>query len=209
MRTASVRLALAALSVFLALNLMSARADASPFAYSEVVSGDLPESLPAATIFPFDVGTNVVSGQKSFLDSPADFDSFAFSVPPKTQLVAISYKFAFDGFTTGNADYSLNSSNAPGQGTRPHLEVFFSDSSPKSTFFPAIAFPLGPGTYAMEDHHSVFGTTITYEWDITLRSVPEPATWLLLVMGFAATIPFHRRAWTGRPGFAGGDDRQR
>ena len=208
MRTASVRLALAALSASLALNLMSAPADASPFAYSEIVSGDLPESLPASTIFQFDVGTNVVSGQKSFLTSPADSDSFAFSVPPKTQLVAISYKFTFDGFTTGNVDYSFNSSNAPGHGAGPHLEVFFSDSSPKSTFFPAIAFPLGPGTYALEDHHSVFGTTITYEWDITLRSVPGPATWLLLVTGLAGTMAFRRRAWTGRPRFAGSDNRQ-
>jgi hypothetical protein len=99
MRKVACRLTLAAVSLALSLHLTSTRGNAAPFVYSESVFGDLPSVLPAPTVFAFDLGTNVVSGQKSFPDT----DSFAFSVPAGTELVSISLAFASTDFMLSSA----------------------------------------------------------------------------------------------------------
>src|SRR5262245_25895482 len=64
-------------------------ASAVPINYQESVSGDLPESgMPLPTLA-FDIGLNTVSGRFGRNESYGDdFDSFAFTIPPGSQLSA-------------------------------------------------------------------------------------------------------------------------
>ena len=81
-------------------------AHATPLAYNEAVSGDLPENAPFP-VLPLDVGVNTVTGT-SFVNFPpggpnsADFDSFEFSVPANTQLLGITYTSTVTNDTSGD-----------------------------------------------------------------------------------------------------------
>src|SRR5262245_16322031 len=62
---------------------------AVPVNYQESVSGDLPESGMPLPTFTFDIGLNTVSGRfGTDISYGADFDSFAFTIPPGMQLTA-------------------------------------------------------------------------------------------------------------------------
>src|SRR5262245_46295881 len=60
---------------------------ATPIAYDEGVSGDLPPSYPAP-LFTLDVGSNTVKGTThlTLVNTSVDFDDFAFVVPVGTHV---------------------------------------------------------------------------------------------------------------------------
>jgi hypothetical protein len=71
---AVMRMSMPATFAFMVLTTtFTSPATATPLSYSEAVSGDLIEVLPAATVFTLDVGVNTVSG--TFGVNPVDFDS--------------------------------------------------------------------------------------------------------------------------------------
>ena len=71
-------------------------AHAAPFIYNES-SGDLEGSLPAPTVFPFEIGVNSVLGTTYFDGSVGDWDCFAFSIPSGMQVTFLVGTQAISG----------------------------------------------------------------------------------------------------------------
>lgn len=186
---------------FLASLLLAMLAGAPPptalaFTYSESVSGDLPQSLPAGSVFPFDVGANTVSGSFSGSAIALDLDSLAFSVPAGSQLESVSFAFS----TTGSTDLTGAFANfllCPGNAfcfsdNLASVTVDLLGASPVSAF--GSGLPLDPGTFGIfELTPSWTGTSFTtdYTWTFTVEPtaiapVPEPTTMLLLGSGLLA-----------------------
>jgi len=168
-------------------------AQAAPFSYSE--GADLPDLLPAGTVFPFDIGVNTVSG--SIHDIPSqtsyDFDSFAFSLPAGSQLSSVM--LAFSTTPIGNTSIALTDfrfcpSNAycysdPLSTTG---DINLLGASPVSEFGGIL--PIGAGTYGIEQGSMTApgngGFTADYTWTFNVSptsSVPEPETIALLGIG--------------------------
>jgi hypothetical protein len=171
-------------------------ASATPINYQESVSGDLPDSLPvpAAFLFPLDVGVNTVSGTASLDFSNAnnaihDIDSFAFTVPVGMVLTDISYAFVRSGnSTTGFYEYKLFKDNALVTALGVDTIDLFAPS-PKSIFVAEL--PLSDGTYGFETNNLGVSNggrwTDDYTWSLTVARtdapVPEPASLALLGSG--------------------------
>jgi len=173
---------------------------ATPLAYNEAVSGDLPESAPFP-VLPLDVGVNTVNGT-SFVNFPvggpnsADFDSFEFSVPANTRLVWITYTPTVTKDTSGDTTLRMEAfvDDVPVTKSFACQEFYIINKTsigptclvpPDNTF--ASALPLDAGTYLLFEGQfqpTNFGETDwSYTWSLTVVPVPEPRSIVLLAAG--------------------------
>jgi hypothetical protein len=191
--------ALLLLSLLTALAGHVSPAQGVPFSYSEGVSGDLKADLPAAAVFPFDIGTNTITGSNSVaIGISDDRDSFAFSIPAGTQLTQVTLAFSLVSnpavLTSATESERLN--NGPvGLGNIAALDVNFLAGSPINAY--TANLPLGPGTYSIQDFvHGCFPAnpnctwTDSYTWSfvVTARGIPLPGSLLLVLVGFGGLV---------------------
>jgi hypothetical protein len=181
----------------LLLWLLSTTTPAAPLHYDELVSGDLPSEPTNA--FLFDVGDNTISGNTFlFVLEPGcdhfcfDFDSFAFVLPERVQLVEVSLSFTLDADNVSRAEaaYSL-CAGLPGGSDSCFADslgeqtVSFLDASPVAVVFGA-AIPLATaGTYtvfnsslgiAPIDPALPEGWSADYTWTLRVQAIPNPAS---------------------------------
>jgi hypothetical protein len=190
-----------------------AQARATPLAYNEAVSGDLPEGSPFP-VLPLDVGVNTVTGT-SFVNFPsggpnsADFDSFEFSVPTNTQLVGITYASTVTNDTSGDTTLRMEAfvDDVPITKSFACQEFYIINKTsigptclvpPGNTF--AAALPLDAGTYLLFEGQfqaTNFGETDwNYTWSLTVDPVPEPGSIAVLSAGLLmlGAIMWRRRS---------------
>ena len=183
---------------------VSEAAFATPFTYSESVSGDLGQFLPSATVFALAPGDNTVNGHffQTLNGSAVDIDSFAFSVPLGDTLTSIAFEWTITtiGNVTGaNALFSLKGANsgAPTLGNNS-----FSLRPSGSTVLFSTVLPQGPGTYAIANNSlSISGSGNTTRWDadytwhvtVAPAAVPEPGSLLLVATGLFVGRQLARR----------------
>jgi hypothetical protein len=185
---------------------------ATPFSYSESVSGDLSRAPVAA--FQFDIGNNTISGTTQFLffSEPGchfcgDFDSFAFNLPTGTTLESISVSSTITANNVSKADSEF--SLCGGVGEQPYCfdnalgfqTVNFLDGSLQFVDFGG-ALPIGTGTYTVFDNgigiasidpSLSMGWTADYTWHFRVEPVPEPPTYALMLAGLGALRFVSRR----------------
>jgi hypothetical protein len=188
-------------------------AHAASFSYSE--GTDLPALLPATSVFGFDIGTNTVGGSTSFNpdSTGADFDSFAFSIPPGTTLAQVSFAFTIQtsaGVNKAETSFALDNDNAfPSGAIVATSTIDLLGSSPFA--FAAGALPLGPGTYGLNQLNvGLVGGSLprswiaNYTWSLTVvaASAPEPGSLFLLASGLAAMAAWRWRKYPGKKDFS-------
>jgi hypothetical protein len=144
--------------------------------YDEAIGGDLNAS--SLTVFSFDVGTNSVRGTET-VGSNSDFDSFAFTVVPGSQVDQITLQLS-DG-ALGNvvaAQWQLRT----GMLVSGTFVDSLSASSPGTDSYGGI---LGAGTYNMRwASISNFGdSTVNWLFSFDVSPVAEPGTLALLSLG--------------------------
>ena len=195
-----LRTQISATIIALSATLAVSPAHATPLAYNEAVSGDLPENAPFP-VLPLDVGVSTVTGT-SFVNFPpggpnsADFDSFEFSVPANTQLIGITYTSTVTNDTSGDTTLRMEAfvDDVPVTKSFACQEFYIINKTsigptclvpPGNTF--AAALPLDAGTYLLfEGQFQVtnFGETDwNYTWALTVEPIPEPRSIMLLSAG--------------------------
>ena len=172
----------------------SLAAQAKPVNYDESVSGDL-SSSNLLTTFALDMGSNKVSGRLGASNSPSssDFDSFAFTVAPGTQLVSFQVSLEDAIGNLASTSWSLMSgSSLWGQGT---LIGNYNVSSPGT----ANGGPLQAGLYQFANTsigwNGVQGyTDYTFTFSVRpLNQVPEPGSLVLVAAALIAAAAGARR----------------
>ena len=189
--------------------LLVGAAQATPFQYSEAVSGDLAQT--PSTVFDFDIGNNTISGATHFLSfiepEPnchfcTDFDSFAFNLPAHTKLssVALSWDLDANNVRRSESDFGLCPGTGDGAACFASLlgsvTVDWLGGSPLAVDFEG-ALPIGSGTYAvrntslgiaqLDTSHGVgMGWTADYHWTFRVTSIPEPSSFPLMAMALGA-----------------------
>ena len=203
----------AELSVLL-LGLLSTTAPATPLHYDELVSGDLSDEPTSA--FLFDVGANTISGNTYlFVLEPGcdhfcyDFDSFAFVLPERVQLVEVSLSFTLDADNVSRAEaFYLLCPGLPGGSVSCFANplgdqtVSFLDDSPVAVDFGA-AIPLASaGTYTVSNHSLGIapidpshpeGWSADYTWTFRVEAIPNPASLPLMITALLVVATRWRR----------------
>jgi hypothetical protein len=167
---------------------------AAPVHYDETVNGDLPKMGTLPTL-QFEIGTNTVSGRfglgPTYPVDPGDFDSFAFTIPVGSQLVAGQVSLvdvvgevhsSLWRFRKGSAEFQVGA----------ELELLEPDSPGEDSL---TTIPLGPGLYNLSHH------TLSYmdpspaeaQFTFTFELVPEPTSAALLLLVGMSTLSFWRR----------------
>jgi len=174
---------------------------ATPFTYSEAVSGDLPQVSLSA--FQFDLGDNTIAGTTDFMffSEPGchfcvDFDSFAFTLPTNTRLESISVSSAILGNNVSKADseFSLCSGVSDQQNCFENALGFQTVSFLQGSLFVGFggALPISAGTYTVFDNaigiapidaSLPMSWTADYTWRLKVSPVPEPSTYVLMLTG--------------------------
>jgi hypothetical protein len=171
------------------------QAIAAPVNYNEFVDGDLPQvGFPLPTLA-FDVGINTVYGRfGSTTEVDSDFDSFAFTVPAGTRLIAGQAElFDLDlvGGDIDNGHWVFRSGSANvATGT---VVGGLNPSSPGIATLTSV--PLGPNVYNVT--HFSYGwvepAPALADYVFTFEIVPEPATGGLVLIGCAMIGASRRR----------------
>jgi hypothetical protein len=195
-----------------------ATAPAKATIYDEAVSGDLSNDKAAPTSLTLTAGSNSVIGIVSGFDNGDGQDWVSFTIP--TGFVMTSYvnstygsadeqgftgfqfgsSFSGDEFTAGSyAGYAHFGTGATNPDGTPPLSTVGVDLLPlmaNPSFAPGTTGftpPLAPGTYTFLIQQGNPSTT-SYQFDMTVRSVPESGSSLcLLVLGGLAIFALQRR----------------
>lgn len=162
--------------------------------YSESVNGDLSSNGLSPTLITLTAGSNQIIGKNGNQDS-AVRDYLTFTVPSGYALTSITLlgdtigNVGFLGLQAGNqVTLPTNTSTAAGLLGWWHytpaniganlLPLMAAPANGSSGFAP----PLGPGAYSLWIQESSPGL-FTFDFDLVLTQVPEPATWLLTALG--------------------------
>jgi len=169
---------------------------AFPANYMEATRGDLPDYGDPLPVLAFDIGINTVSGRLgvypirggSESDFRADFDSFAFTVPAGTELIAAQVAVADVAFSSmGNMKISSWYFRAGSASFAGGTEVQqLRTNSPGTAIVSAV--PLGANVYNMSADFLTFDapTPAASDYAFTFelaRVVPEPASLGLALVG--------------------------
>ena len=156
--------------------------DATPIAYDESVSGDLPGFDSPLRTFTLDIGVNTVKGNRSISEVAESFgDSFAFIVPSGLSVTGGSIA-TNDVQNMLSVDWDLRS-GSDGWRTGTLINHFFVDT-PGS-------LPIGallPGTYNFSSEgggvavNAPLPQSTGYHFTLNVAPVPEPATLSLIIL---------------------------
>jgi hypothetical protein len=169
-------------------------AAAVPVAYHESIGGDLPDFGSPVPTFAFDIGVNSIAGRfATSSTAPGDFDSFAFTIPALTELVAANVSLAdIEGNISGTTwEFRAGTANSH---TGTLLELVSSNSPGSYTF---TSPPLGPDVYNLG--HTQIGASgggqhsADYAFEFVVLPIPEPTSASLLAIGAAALLHSRRR----------------
>ena len=171
-------------------------------AYDEGVSGDLSNSGLAPTSVVFAAGDNLVSGTTGrSAEGVVDRDYFTFTLLPDHWLTGLEVlpgttsigaaTVSFLGLQSGSqvtVDPTMPSAGAllgwrhygPGDIGSDILSQVGAGAGAQG-----FAPPLGPGTYSVWIQETGTGSA-AYAFNFLVASVPEPATWAMLLVGFGA-----------------------
>jgi hypothetical protein len=162
----------------LALIVFVFSASAAPIAYSEAVSGDLPETgvLPTFTL---DFGTNTVSGTygQDALEN-IDFDSFAIIVPSGLSVISADVTLTDNTNDMVSARWQLNSGSNVANGGTPITDV--TANSPGTAVIPALVADTYNFTQNAFTNTPVVPVTGNYTFTFI---VPEPTMVALIALG--------------------------
>jgi hypothetical protein len=199
-----------------AIAVLCAAAFASPglaTVYDETVSGDLSNVGTAPTGLTFEVGSNHVFGTSGQAGGVVDRDYFTFTVLPDTVLDGILVlpgttsigggSLSFIAIAAGNQTAVVPTSGSaagllgwthygPGQIGTDILDDMNGTTAGASGFIA----PLGPGDYTVWIQETAAGTA-NFGFDFNLRSVPEPSTWAMILLGFGCVGAALRRSKRG------------
>ena len=180
---------------------------AAPLNYNESIDGDIRanSTLYASTVFDFDIGSNTVSGNSHIYTStsvPAntsthDPDSFFFTLPAGSELIAVSYAYSnLDMLPdTSTLLTRFHLSNETGSLHEYFTIDFIDDASPLSAFTSSL--PTGENIYKMDnDGYAVTivgGGSWDYTWTFDVVAVPIPAAVWLFGSGLIGLIGIARR----------------
>ena len=149
---------------------------AAPIVYNESTGGDLSEYTPFFT-FVFDSGTNLVSGVEGVVFF-ADFDSFAFKIPPGLKMLDGSLVLSDLTGDVTSLGWALGKGSADRYGG--DLVAYLGGNSPSSSVLPA----LDADTYNITctGIGGSLARTASYTFTFVLAPVPEPASLCLLAV---------------------------
>jgi len=171
-------------------------------AYDEAIGGDLSNAGAAPGALVFALGDNDVFGTTGrAADGTVDRDYFTFTVAPGltlagievlpgTTTVAAGNGFAFIGLEAGNQVTVLPTAmSAAGLLGWKHFSPadigtdILDDMSVPASGSSGFTAPLGPGAYSIWLQETATGTA-NYGFRFRLGAVPEPATWVMMILGF-------------------------
>jgi hypothetical protein len=158
-------------------------ASAAPIAYSEGVSGDLPDSgvLPTFTL---DFGTNTVSGTYGQdANENDDFDDFAIIVPAGLSVVSADITLTDNVADMVGASWQLNSGSNLAHGGAP--VTLLTASSPGSTAIPTLVADTYNFTQASYANTPIVPVSGNYTFTFV---IPEPTTLALIGLGSLALM---------------------
>ena len=178
--------------------------------YSEAVNGDFSNLYTSPSAIVLDLGSNLVSGMTGDAGAGVDRDYFTFTLSAGQQLTAInvlagthSLGRSFFGIAAGSQmiapepavpgppsavgllGWTLFSASDIGTDILDDLGAASPPDFPVFLFPGATGFsgPLGAGSYSLWIQDSDPGSA-SYNLKFSVGSVPEPASWALLLVGF-------------------------
>ena len=170
------------------------RAQASPIAYQESISGDLNGSQN----FALDIGINTIGGAVCLGDPGQqpfcfDLDSFSASIPADARVTDISLTYVLTAPMPSSVTWLLQGPYFAG----PFLMLYADALTANQPGSHEVSFSNLPstltGTLTIQSlPFLIFGTTLDYTWRLTVASqapevpVPEPTVMLLYGTGLAA-----------------------